>query len=75
MLIKNFNKSINALLTPLWCVKKNKRFGQNSNNYLTQGWFQTFVGKSYLSLFLDNIHVTPKYGIQEQFAGCFDVGM
>ena len=75
MIIKKFNKSINALLTPLWCVKKNKGFGQNSNNYLTQGWFQTSVGKSYLSLFPKYVHVTPKCGIQEPIAGCFDAGM
>ena len=75
MLIKNFNKSINALLTPLWCVKKNKRFGQNSNSYLTQGWFQTSVGKSYLSLCSNAIHITPECGIQEPIAGYLDAGI
>ena len=54
---------------------ENKGFGQNLNNYLTQGWYQTSVGKSYLSLFPNNIHVTPKCGIQEPIAGCFDAGM
>ena len=57
------------MIRPLWNVNK----GTDSSTSL--GWSLTNVGKSYSSLFPNDLHFTKSYILQEAIVNTFQTGM
>ena len=69
LITKMFIKSVNQMIRPLWNVNK----GTDSSTSL--GWSLTNVGKSYSSLFPNDLHFTKSYILQEAIVNTFQTGM
>ena len=57
------------MIRPLWNVNK------GTNSSISLGWSLTNVGKSYSSLFPNDLHFTKSYILQEAIVNTFQTGM